>query len=197
MTSTQAIEALSAGRSYIRHISADRLAILTRERFRGTTDSPLTEADAIVICVPTPLTRHLEPDMSFVVSTLKSMAPHIRIGQLIVLESTTYPGTTRELVQAILAEGSGLEVNREFFVAFSAEREDPGSSEFESANIPGNWCGNAGRCCHGGRALPGARQSSGAGIIIRRSPVQVRAPHKINDLRLDRKVAARVVVAYW
>lgn len=128
---------LTDGRSYIKHIPSERLSSLTRERFKATTEfSALARADAIVICVPTPLTKHLEPDMSFVVSTLESMAPFVRKGQLVVLESTTYPGTTRELVEPILFERSGLQPNKDFFVAFSPEREDPGNSKFETATIP-------------------------------------------------------------
>jgi UDP-N-acetyl-D-glucosamine dehydrogenase len=131
------VAALNEGRSYIRHISSDRLAPLTRERFKATTNfSALATADAILICVPTPLTKHLEPDMSFVISTVENAAPHLRKGQLVVLESTTYPGTTRELVEPLLVRKSGLEVNKDFFVAFSPEREDPGNQEFESSAIP-------------------------------------------------------------
>ena len=131
------IEALSEGRSYIQHISSERLDPLLRERFKATADfSALAEADAILMCVPTPLTKHLEPDMSFVVSTVESVAPFLRKGQLVVLESTTYPGTTRELVEPILADKSGLRPNRDFFVAFSPEREDPGNPKFEASTIP-------------------------------------------------------------
>jgi UDP-N-acetyl-D-glucosamine dehydrogenase len=131
------IEDLAEGRSYIKHISSERLAPLVRERFKATTDfSALAQADAILICVPTPLTKHLEPDMSFVVSTVESVAPHLRKGQLIVLESTTYPGTTRELVEPILSKTSGLQSNHDFFVAFSPEREDPGNPKFEASTIP-------------------------------------------------------------
>ncbi|MGE5511489.1 MAG: nucleotide sugar dehydrogenase [Bacteroidota bacterium] len=131
------VAALTEGRSYIKHISSDRLAPLTRERFAATTDfRALQEADAILICVPTPLTKHLEPDMSFVVSTTENMAPHVRKGQLVVLESTTYPGTTRELLEPILEKGSKLRANEDFFVAFSPEREDPGNPDFDSSSIP-------------------------------------------------------------
>ena len=131
------IEALNEGRSYIQHISSERLHPLTRERFKATTDfSALSQADAILICVPTPLTKYLEPDMSFVVSTVDSLAPFVRKGQLVVLESTTYPGTTRELVEPILNDRSGLQPNKDFFVAFSPEREDPGNPKFETSTIP-------------------------------------------------------------
>ena len=95
----------------------------------------LGEADAILLCVPTPLTRQREPDLSFVLHTTESLAPHLRRGQLIVLESTTYPGTTREIMQPIL-ERSGLRSERDFFLAYSPEREDPGNPEFGAGNIP-------------------------------------------------------------
>jgi len=131
------IAALAEGRSYFRHISSHRIAPLNRERFKPTTDfSALAQADAILICVPTPLTKHLEPDMSFVISTVKSTAPFVHKGQLVVLESTTYPGTTREIVEPILVKSSGLRVNEDFFVAFSPEREDPGNARFEVSTIP-------------------------------------------------------------
>ena len=134
---SEKVKALNAGRSYIKHIPATRLAELTKERFKATTDfSSLSKAKALIICVPTPLTKHLEPDMSYVVSTVEAMAPHLRKGQLVVLESTTYPGTTRELVEPILENGSGLKANRDFFVAFSPEREDPGNPDFETTTIP-------------------------------------------------------------
>ncbi|MEM8744932.1 MAG: NAD(P)-binding domain-containing protein, partial [Pseudomonadota bacterium] len=132
------IDALEAGESYIKHISAERIKGLEDGgRFAATTDfSRLPEADAVLICVPTPLTRHLEPEMTYVESTARAMAPHLRSGHLIVLESTTYPGTTRELMVPILEEGSGLKADKDFFVAYSPEREDPGNPEFEAQTIP-------------------------------------------------------------
>ena len=132
------IDALEAGESYIKHIPSERIGGLQDGgRFAATTDfSRLPEADAILICVPTPLTRHLEPEMTYVESTARAMAPHLKPGQLIVLESTTYPGTTRELMVPILEEGSGLRADKDFFVAYSPEREDPGNPEFEAQTIP-------------------------------------------------------------
>jgi len=128
---------LKAGESYIRHISSESIAVLREAgRLAATGDvSRLGEADAILLCVPTPLTRQREPDLSFVLRTTESLAPHLRPGQLIVLESTTYPGTTREIMQPIL-EGSGLRSERDFFLAYSPEREDPGNPEFGAGNIP-------------------------------------------------------------
>src|SRR5436305_3658206 len=103
------VRRLNAGESYIRHISSESIAALRKAgRLAATGEvSRLGEADAILLCVPTPLTRQREPDLSFVVSTTESLAPHIRRGQLIVLESTTYPGTTRQVMQPLL-ERSGL-----------------------------------------------------------------------------------------
>src|SRR5438045_4263454 len=128
---------LNAGESYIRHISSESIAALRKaERLAATGEvARLGEADAILLCVPTPLTRQREPDLSFVLRTTESLAPHLRRGQLIVLESTTYPGTTREIMQPIL-ERSGLRSERDFFLAYSPEREDPGNPEFGAGNIP-------------------------------------------------------------
>ncbi|MFM1816573.1 MAG: hypothetical protein RLZ98_3268 [Pseudomonadota bacterium] len=131
------IDALAAGRSYIRHIGSARIEKLAHERFRATSDmAELKQADVLLICVPTPLTHHLEPNMTFVTSTCQAIAPHLRPGQIVILESTTYPGTTRDLMCPILEKGSGLKVNRDFFVAYSPEREDPGNLDFEAQNIP-------------------------------------------------------------
>src|SRR5438045_2452606 len=128
---------LNAGESYIRHISSESIAALRKaERLAATGEvARLGEADAILLCVPTPLTRQREPDLSFVLRTTESLAPHLRHGQLIVLESTTYPGTTREIMQPIL-ERSGLRSERDFFLAYFPEREDPGNPEFGAGNIP-------------------------------------------------------------
>jgi UDP-N-acetyl-D-glucosamine dehydrogenase len=130
------IEALEAGRSYIHHVDGARLAEL-RERgcFEATTDfSLLGSMDAIVICVPTPLTRQREPDLSFVAQTTRAIAATLRPGQLIVVESTTYPGTVAEVMRPIL-EAGGLHSGRDFFLAYSPEREDLGNAEFGTAAI--------------------------------------------------------------
>ena len=130
-------EALMAGRSYIEHIPAETVGRMVRSgRFSATTDfRRLREPDCILICVPTPLTKMREPDMTYVEATARSIARALRKGQLIVLESTTYPGTTREVMLPILAE-SGLKVDEEFFLAFSPEREDPGRTNFTTQTIP-------------------------------------------------------------
>jgi UDP-N-acetyl-D-glucosamine dehydrogenase len=131
------IAALNAGGSYIRHIPAETIAGLRASgKFEATADfSRLREADAILLCVPTPLTRQREPDLTFVVRTTQTIAPHLRPGQLIVLESTTYPGTTREVMRPILEQG-GLRSEQEFFLAYSPEREDPGNTEYGTNAIP-------------------------------------------------------------
>jgi UDP-N-acetyl-D-glucosamine dehydrogenase len=124
---------LNAGRSYIRHIPSEMIAAVRQGgRFEATDDFSLVrEVDVLLACVPTPLTRHREPDLSFVVGTAEAVAPHLRSGQLFVLESTTYPGTTEEVVKPILSR-SGAEV----FIAYSPEREDPGNIDFGTSAIP-------------------------------------------------------------
>jgi UDP-N-acetyl-D-glucosamine dehydrogenase len=131
------IAILNAGGSYIRHIPPERIAALRGSgRFEATGDfARLGELDAILLCVPTPLTRQREPDLTYVVGTTQSIAPHLRQGQLVVLESTTYPGTTREVMRPILEQG-GLRSGRDFFLAYSPEREDPGNAQFGPATIP-------------------------------------------------------------
>jgi UDP-N-acetyl-D-glucosamine dehydrogenase len=131
------VDVLNAGGSYLRHISpASIAAVRDSGRLAATSDfARLREVDAIILCVPTPLTKQREPDLSFIVSTTEAVAPHLRPGQLIVLESTTYPGTTREVMQPIL-ERSGLRSRRDFFLAYSPEREDPGNADFGTGDIP-------------------------------------------------------------
>ena len=130
------VEKLNAGRSYIKHIPSALLKRVVAEGlFRASGDpAVLGRCDAILICVPTPLTRMREPDVSFVENTTHLLADHLQRGQLIVLESTTYPGTTRELMKPIL-ETSGLKVERDFFLAYSPEREDPGRADYTTETI--------------------------------------------------------------
>jgi UDP-N-acetyl-D-glucosamine dehydrogenase len=130
-------EALHRGDSYIRHIGAERVAkAFARGRIVATTDfDRLGDCDAVLVCVPTPLGRHREPDLSYIRSTGDEIAKRLRPGQLVVLESTTYPGTTREELLPRLAAG-GRECGRDFFLAFSPEREDPGNRSFHTQNIP-------------------------------------------------------------
>ena len=147
-TDQEKITKLNAGQSYIQHISADKIKQHVQgKRFDATTDfTRLREMDAVLICVPTPLDERREPDLSYVEKTAQSIAPNLQRNQLIVLESTTYPGTTEELVLPILqkgglkcplARGAGSEnVATDFYLAFSPEREDPGNKQFGLAQIP-------------------------------------------------------------
>jgi len=131
------IETLNQGRSYIRHVGSTRVAAAVKGgRFSATDDfDRLRECDAILICVPTPLGKHREPDNSYIHATTREIAKRLRPGQLVVLESTTYPRTTEEEVLPIL-EGSGFLSPRDFLLAFSPEREDPGNANFSTRTIP-------------------------------------------------------------
>lgn len=131
------IAVLERGESYIEHIGAGTIvALIESGRFVGTTDfDDFSEMDAILICVPTPLTGARDPDLSYVVSTAEAIAKMLRPGQLIVLESTTYPGTTDEVIRPIL-ERSGLKSGTDFYLAYSPEREDPGNPSYSTAQIP-------------------------------------------------------------
>jgi UDP-N-acetyl-D-glucosamine dehydrogenase len=130
-------EALHRGESYIRHIGAQRVAdAFARGRITATTDfDRLSDCDAVIVCVPTPLGRHREPDLSYIRSTAEEVARRLRPGQLVVLESTTYPGTTREELLPRF-QARGLVCGKGFFLAFSPEREDPGNRSFHTQNIP-------------------------------------------------------------
>ncbi|MFZ4540620.1 MAG: nucleotide sugar dehydrogenase [Rickettsiales bacterium] len=131
------IEKLNAGQSYIKGIkSEDIAAVVKAGRFHATSDTAaLKKADALIMCVPTPLTKNREPDMSYVVATTETIASVLRPGQLVVLESTTYPGTTAEVMVPLL-EAGGLRCGEDFFVAYSPEREDPGNGFFSTHSIP-------------------------------------------------------------
>ncbi len=139
-TDPKKIEMLNRGESYIKHIPATRLAELAKPRpegaqFAATCDmSRLGEPDALIICVPTPLTHTREPDLRYVENTTRLIAQRLRPGQIVSLESTTYPGTTQELVLPLLSEK--LKVGRDFHLVFSPEREDPGNPRFEVRTIP-------------------------------------------------------------
>ena len=132
------IRKLTAGESYISHIPSTQIAeLLSRGLFQATTDfRNLCDVDAIIICVPTPLTESREPDLSAVTGTAESIAANLRHGQLVVLESTTYPGTTEDVVRPILEASCGLLAGRDFYLAYSPEREDPGNPKFGARNIP-------------------------------------------------------------
>lgn len=131
------VQALDRGESYIKHLDGGRVAAMAASgRFAATSDfARLDEPDAVLICVPTPLTPQREPDMTYVEKSAHQIAACLRRGQLVVLESTTYPGTTDELVRAILEE-TGLRCGEDFFLAFSPEREDPGNKDYGTTNTP-------------------------------------------------------------
>jgi UDP-N-acetyl-D-glucosamine dehydrogenase len=129
---------LNSGISYIKHLGSEMMGELaSSDRCDATSDfSRLEEADAILLCVPTPLDHHREPDMSYVEQTTETVSKYLRKGQLVILESTTWPGTTEELMIPILEKNSGLKAGTDFFVAYSPEREDPGNPNFNTAKIP-------------------------------------------------------------
>jgi UDP-N-acetyl-D-glucosamine dehydrogenase len=138
------VDTLNRGGSYIVRIPGTDIQLAQKNGFQATADySGIGQMDVVIICVPTPLNEHHEPDLSFITGTVKAMAPHLRKGQLIILESTTYPGTTEEVVVPLLEQGnpSGLRVARDaaspgFYVAFSPEREDPGNDTVARRDIP-------------------------------------------------------------
>ncbi|HEY8932350.1 MAG TPA: nucleotide sugar dehydrogenase [Rariglobus sp.] len=131
-------EAINSGRSYIKHITAAAVSEQrTAGRFEASTDfSRASEVEAVILCVPTPLNAFREPDLSYVLNTGRALAPHLRKGVLVVLESTTYPGTTDGELRTVLEEGSGLKAGVDFHLAFSPEREDPGNPDSKVASIP-------------------------------------------------------------
>ncbi len=132
------VELVNRGQSYIKHIAAETIAAeLGASRLCASTDfSRVKEAEAVIICVPTPLNKNREPDISFILETGRRIAPHLRKGALVVLESTTYPGTTDEDLRAVIEEHSGLNAGTDFHLAFSPEREDPGNPHSVVATIP-------------------------------------------------------------
>lgn len=132
------VEAINSGCTYIKHITAESIAVqVTAKRLSASTDfSRAKQADAIIICVPTPLNKNREPDISFVVNSGRAIAPHLRRGALVVLESSTYPGTTDTDLREVLEAGSGLKAGTDFHLAFSPEREDPGNPDSKVAHIP-------------------------------------------------------------
>ena len=132
------VEALNAGRSYINHIPSEVISDAVKAgTFAASTDfSRIKEVAATIICVPTPLNKNREPDISFIIETGREIAPHLQKGSLVVLESTTYPGTTDEELRAVLEAGSGLKAGKDFHLAFSPEREDPGNPDSKVAIVP-------------------------------------------------------------
>ncbi|RFT15627.1 MAG: UDP-glucose dehydrogenase [Candidatus Saccharicenans subterraneus] len=149
------IHKLRAGKSYIHYLPSSLIqGWLETGRFHATSDfSELRSVDAILICVPTPLNENREPDMSFVFNTTHTIAEHLRRGQLVVLESTTYPGTTDEDMRHILEKKTGLHSGRDFFLAFSPEREDPNNKDYTTATIPKVVGGYTPSCLEVAKAL--------------------------------------------
>jgi UDP-N-acetyl-D-glucosamine dehydrogenase len=131
------VTALNEGKSYIQHIDAKPIQeLVKKQQFTPTTDfSKAVDADVLIICVPTPLSKNRIPDMTYIEKTAETLKKHLRPGQFIVLESTVYPGTTTDVLKPILEE-SGLKDGSDFFLAFSPEREDPGNKDFETTTIP-------------------------------------------------------------
>jgi len=132
------VDALNQGRSYIKHVPAETVAEQVSARLlSATTDfARVKEVEAVIICVPTPLNKNREPDISFILQTGRAIAPHLRPGMLIALESTTYPGTTDEDLKSVLEEGSGLRAGKDFHLAFSPEREDPANPASKVGEVP-------------------------------------------------------------
>ncbi|WP_347484697.1 nucleotide sugar dehydrogenase [Vandammella animalimorsus] len=144
---------LNAGRSYIERLTTKQVEAARRHGFEATTDFTRThEADALIICVPTPLTRHREPDLSFIIHTVEAMLPHMREGQLLSLESTTWPGTTEEVLAPRL-QARGLLPGQNCALVFSPEREDPGNPHYGTADIPKVIGGVTSSCLELGQAL--------------------------------------------
>ena len=144
---------LAAGHSYINYIPDAAIAAALAAGFTATTDfSRSGEADALIICVPTPLNRHREPDLSYVLNTGRELSRHLRPGQLVSLESTTYPGTTEEELRPVL-ESTGLKVGEDLFLVYSPERQDPGNQKYDTRNIPKLVGGSTPICRALGEAL--------------------------------------------
>lgn len=151
---TNKVGKLNAGKSYIKHIPTEKIKLLkNNELFEATSDySRLKEPDCVIICVPTPLKKNKEPDLSCVEKTSDEIAKYLRKGQLISLESTTYPGTTREVLLPRF-ENKGLKAGKDFYLVFSPEREDPGNPRYNTKNIPKVVGGITPRCTKAGQSL--------------------------------------------
>lgn len=148
------IEQINMGKSYIQHIDAMRVAEARKQqKLDATTDfSRAAEVDALILCVPTPLNQYREPDLGFIRSTMDALVPYLRPGQVLSLESTTYPGTTEEELRPLI-EKLGLEIGDTFFLVYSPEREDPGNPHFRTATIPKVMGGSTPACSEVGIAL--------------------------------------------
>ncbi len=157
------VDALNQGQSYIEHIATSKIQA-AQENFTATTDfSQISDCDALILCVPTPLNQYREPDLSFVLDTTDSLKPYLRAGQVLSLESTTYPGTTEEELLPRIEE-QGLTVGQDFYLVYSPEREDPGNPNFETRTIPKVVGGHTANCLKVGMAVYG-------GVIDKLVPV--------------------------
>ncbi len=146
-------EKLNRGETYLRHHGEQRVKAAVAAGFEATTNfERASEADALIICVPTPLTDHREPDLSFVTSTMESLLPYLRAGHIVALESTTYPGTTEEKLKPAI-EHAGFTVGEDVYLVYSPEREDPGNPDFSTGNIPKVVGGTTPNCLEVGKAL--------------------------------------------
>jgi len=135
---TKKASAIKAGKTYIKHIASDRIADAVKKGLLECTSdfSRIPESDALLVCVPTPLDAHLQPDLSFVTGTASQIGPYLQKGQLVILESSSFPGTTEEEMRPILEEKSGLTAHVDFYLAYSPEREDPNNPHYNTKNIP-------------------------------------------------------------
>jgi len=139
-------EKIAQGKTYFQHIPDERVTAAVASGFSGTTDfSRAAEVDALIICVPTPLKEHREPDISFVTDTMDTLVPYLRAGQVVSLESTTYPGTTEEELRPRI-ERAGFEIGKDCFLVYSPEREDPGNAKFTTRTIPKVVSGSTPEC---------------------------------------------------
>ena len=151
----QKVDRLNSGQSYIKHISNEQIKSALNQGFKATSDlSKISEADAIILCVPTPLNQYREPDLSFVLGTVDSIVPYLRKGQVVSLESTTYPGTTEEELLPRVTQ-NGLEIGQDIFLVYSPEREDPGNKDFSTNTIPKICSGYTDACLEVGKHLYG------------------------------------------
>ena len=147
------VKILNAGETYIKHIYVDKIKTAVNNGFKATTDfSEIVNVDAIIICVPTPLDNRNEPDLSFIHNTLESIKSYLKENQLLILESTTYPGTTEEEIVPIV-EAAGFEIGKNYFLGYSPEREDPGNKNFTTKTIPKVVSGYTEKCLELTKAL--------------------------------------------
>jgi UDP-N-acetyl-D-glucosamine dehydrogenase len=148
------VDLLNRGESYIQDVSTEQVrALVSAKKLKASTDfSVIRDVDAVSICVPTPLRKTGDPDLSFILSAADELAKYVHAGMIVVLESTTYPGTTRELLLPKLVEETGLEIGENFFLAFSPERVDPGREDWTTINTPKVIGGNVRRLVQPGTA---------------------------------------------